>query len=285
METEFEGNNSWDSFSIEDYLRHLAYDCDTCLGNRELLDTCTAERTNTCTGETCTICEAKNPDNGCENNCNFEWKPTDGSTTTEQVTTTTSTTEQSTTTTEEPTTTTEEPITTTEEQTTTTEEPITTEGTTTLNPDDCSVMPVNWRGSKFTKTNKMYKGINSQNVQVTILKKNGADDLDQGLNIRKEAYIGYLIWSKKACGLDFLNAFEDGRLTLDFLDFGTYYDNSEAFMYKRDDAKFTSLTYQFFVSGGGMHLDATVDKGNKKRDQFIVNYHGISEVELINKLY
>ena len=131
----------------------------------------------------------------------------------------------------------------------------------------------------------MYKGINSQHVQVSILKKNGADDLDQDLNIRKAPYMGYLIWSKKQCGPDFLNAFLDGRLTLEFLDYGTYYDNSDAFMYKRNDATFTSLTYQFFVSGGGMHLDTTVDKGNKKRDQFIVNYHGISEVELINKLY
>ena len=37
------------------------------------MDNCSAERSNTCTGETCTICEAKRPDAGCENNCSFSW--------------------------------------------------------------------------------------------------------------------------------------------------------------------------------------------------------------------
>ena len=40
------------------------------------MDNCSAERSNTCTGETCTICEAKRPDAGCENNCSFSWATT-----------------------------------------------------------------------------------------------------------------------------------------------------------------------------------------------------------------
>ena len=92
--------------------------------------------------------------------------------------------------------------------------------TTTINPDDCDVMPVNWRGSKYSKSKNQFLSFFSQQVQVSILKKNGEDDLDQGLNIRKHPYIGYLIWSRKMCGPDFLNGIVDGRVNLEFFDYG-----------------------------------------------------------------
>merc|ERR1711937_183145 len=105
---------------------------DACLGKRTLMDNCSAERSNTCTGETCTICEAKRPDAGCENNCSFSWATTTtpAPTTTQKTTTTT---EKTTTTTENTTTTTVKPT------TTTTEKPATTTqaATTTKDPATC----------------------------------------------------------------------------------------------------------------------------------------------------
>ena len=88
------------------------------------------------------------------------------------------------------------------------------------------------------------------------------------------------VFSRKVCGTDFLKGFLDGRISLDFLDFGTYYNNQDNFMVFRDEGARTSLTYQFFVSGGGLHLPITEDIGNKKRDQVIINYSGIDQVTL-----
>ena len=51
----------------------------------------------------------------------------------------------------------------------------------------------------------------------------------------------------------------------------------------RNDGQFTSVTYQFFVSGGGSHLDKWTDMGNLKRVQFILNYDGVDQVEWGNK--
>ena len=56
------------------------YECDTCMGYRELSDTCSGIRQNTCTDETCEICPALNAHDGCENNCNFKWDGGDGRT-------------------------------------------------------------------------------------------------------------------------------------------------------------------------------------------------------------
>ena len=123
---------------------------------------------------------------------------------------------------------------------------------------------------------------------MNVVKKNAAKDPDQDLNIRTDPFIVYLIWSKKNCGPNFINAMgglnflflhfwnayisEDGRLSIEIFDFGHWYDTSDNFFYKRDDGKSTSLTYQFFVSGGGLALPATEDMGNKKKDQFVINY-------------
>ena len=41
---------------------------------------------------------------------------------------------------------------------------------------------------------------------MNVVKKNAAKDPDQDLNIRKDPFIVYLIWSKKNCGPNFINA-------------------------------------------------------------------------------
>ena len=66
----------WNTMSVDDFLTHLMYTCDPCMGDRVLSDTCSGIRENTCTGETCEICPATNAHDGCENNCDFEWKST-----------------------------------------------------------------------------------------------------------------------------------------------------------------------------------------------------------------
>ena len=58
--------------------------------------------------------------------------------------------------------------------------------------------------------------------QVSIPKKNAAGDADPTLNIRKTPYVGYLIWSRKSCGADFLSRIDDGRVKLEFFDYGQY---------------------------------------------------------------
>ena len=39
-------------------------------------------------------------------------------------------------------------------------------------------------------------------------------------------YSGFIIFSKKNCGIDFLNGMQDGRLSWDIMDKKDYYDNS-----------------------------------------------------------
>ena len=56
------------------------------------------------------------------------------------------------------------------------------------------------------------------------MEKNLPEDPDQDLLIREEPYIGNMVFSRKACGPDFLDAFVDGRIQLQFLDFGHYYN-------------------------------------------------------------
>ena len=79
----------WDGMTVDDFLTHLVYECDSCLGNRQLSDTCTGIRTNTCTGNTCTICPPK-PKKAkvCQNDCDFRWSKTTTSPTTGMSTTT-----------------------------------------------------------------------------------------------------------------------------------------------------------------------------------------------------
>ena len=82
----------------------------------------------------------------------------------------------------------------------------------------------------FSKNKSNYKkfdifnDINLKNKikQVSIPKKNAAGDADPNLDIRKMPYVGYLIWSRKSCGGDFLARIADGRIKLEFFDYGQY---------------------------------------------------------------
>ena len=42
-------------------------------------------------------------------------------------------------------------------------------------------------------------------------------------------YVGYLIWSRKSCGGDFLARIADGRIKLEFFDYGQYNQEFEIF--------------------------------------------------------
>ncbi|CAG5076718.1 Oidioi.mRNA.OKI2018_I69.PAR.g8528.t1.cds [Oikopleura dioica] len=86
-------------------------------------------------------------------------------------------------------------------------------------------------------------------------------------------YTGFLLFFKQDCGIDFLRALEDGRVTWDILDRGNYY--TPEFVYHRVDKTQTNVALQF--RHAGEPASGTV-WGNSKKDMFALQLHGLKSV-------
>jgi len=140
--------------------------------------------------------------------------------------------------------------------------------TTTTLAVDCTV-ETTWKGATYSKLLEL--GQNSVEVRVNMP---SSPEMD--------AYSGFIIFSRKNCGNDFLEAFGDGRLHFDIMDGVGYYDSEAQYSYHRVDGARTSITIQFnnanpYQEDGGAVL------GNTKRDQFMLTLWGMSSVDFGTK--
>ena len=94
--------------------------------------------------------------------------------------------------------------------TTTTSTTSTTTSTTTVN---ACPREMNWNGAKYMKV--MEKTSNSAQIRVNMVNRK-----------ETQKYSGFIIFSKKNCGIDFLNGMQDGRISWEIMDKKDYYDNS-----------------------------------------------------------
>ena len=112
-----------------------------------------------------------------------------------------------------PSTTTSTTITTTSTSTTSTTTSTTTPTTTSTTTENACPREMNWNGAKYMKV--MEKTQNSAQIRVNMINRK---------EIQK--YSGFIIFSKKNCGIDFLNGMQDGRINWEIMDKKDYYDNS-----------------------------------------------------------
>jgi len=95
-------------------------------------------------------------------------------------------------------------------------------------------------------------------------------------------YTGFLIFWRKFCGADFLNALQDGRLQFDFLDHGNYY-TPESGIY-RFDGQQTNAVIQFRHAGEDSAGFSKLDKASGKRvDLVYFVIRGLDKVNWGNK--
>ncbi|CBY24934.1 unnamed protein product [Oikopleura dioica] len=86
-------------------------------------------------------------------------------------------------------------------------------------------------------------------------------------------YTGFILFFKQDCGIDFLRALEDGRVTWDILDRGNYY--TPEFVYHRLDKTQTNVALQFRHEG---EPSSGQIWGNSKMDMLALQLHGLKSV-------
>ena len=117
----------------------------------------------------------------------------------------------------------------------------------------------------------MEVGDNSAVVRVGMLKVS-----------EKAAYSGFIIYSKKSCGIDFINKLANGNITIDIMDTVGYYEANQTFSYFRDDKGKSSVTVQFGNPNPYLADTKTV-LGSNRRDQFMVLFTGLNSVDFVSQ--
>ena len=94
---------------------------------------------------------------------------------------------------------------------------------------------VDWKGAKNSRI--LYRSMSGVLMRVNFFNNAKAYD------IVSDPYFGFLGFAKKNCGIDFINALDDGRVSLKMYDWGAYYDNFANF--KRVDGRHTAYMAAF----------------------------------------
>ena len=63
-------------------------------------------------------------------------------------------------------------------------------------------------------------------------------------DVLNDRYLGFMGYAQRKCGLDFMNAFADGRVTWEINDYGDYY--TPQYIYRRSDGRHSSTMMQFY---------------------------------------
>lgn len=142
----------------------------------------------------------------------------------------------------------------------------TTISTTTATENACA-REMNWNGAKYMKI--MEKTQNSAQIRINMINRK---------EIQK--YSGFIIFSKKNCGIDFLNGMQDGRLGWEIMDKKDYYDNSGLYSFLRMDGAQTSLTIQF---QNGVPDKSSSNLGDSSKDQFYLGLTGLQNIDFGSK--
>ena len=114
---------------------------------------------------------------------------------------------------------------------------------------------------------------------VQVSKEGGSIDLVN------DPYIGFLIFSRKNCGPDFMTAIQDGRVSYALNDKIDYYCTKNQFNFYLDDGASSKLALQFRADGvgnkGGGKSPHLVKK--KQHDTFYLSLNGLDKVDFGTK--
>lgn len=140
------------------------------------------------------------------------------------------------------------------------------------NKEECPGFEVGWKGLKSSKIN--YKSPTGYLIHVNVL--NNQNNVD----VTKQDYIGFLIFSKRYCGIEFIKELDNGNVKIDFFDKTTAYDKSD--VYVRLDKAQSQTVVQFSVN------HARDESGNpelhlatSKKDQFLVHIKLENEIDFL----
>lgn len=162
------------------------------------------------------------------------------------------------------------PTTTTTTTTTTTEQ--TTSQAVTEPATGCAAEKDNftWVGAKRSKIEMV--GTNTVSVKVNMVQK--PED---------EAYSGFIIYSRKNCGSNFLKAIKDGLVSFDVMDSAAYYNTTGQLRYYHEAGQQTSAVIQFSNESPAEESEGINLLGNDKKDQFVLSFHGLQSIDFGNK--
>ena len=78
-----------------------------------------------------------------------------------------------------------------------------------------------WKGKKSSRI--IYRGRENQKRSY-IIRQAILNNSDKHTNLRENPYTGFLIFSRKYCGVDFFEALSDGSISIGLLDYDWTYD-------------------------------------------------------------
>jgi len=140
------------------------------------------------------------------------------------------------------------------------------------NEEECPGFEVGWKGLKSSKIN--YRSPEGYLIHVNVL--NNQNNVD----VTVEDYIGFLIFSKRYCGIDFIKELDNGNVKIDFFDKNPVYEKSE--VYVRLDKAQSQTVVQFTTN------HARDEAGNpdlhlmtSKKDQFLVHIKFENEIDFL----
>jgi len=133
--------------------------------------------------------------------------------------------------------------------------------------------PFIFSSAKYNKI--QFRSANSVYMRVNIF-NNDPNKLDN-VDIQNAPYKGYLLWSKKICGIDFLRAWEDGRLSYEMLDHWERYTPQYVGIQLAQAQ--TKVVLQFSAS----HREDYDLMDETKKDQFYLVITGLASVDFGNK--
>merc|ERR1712223_1027924 len=128
--------------------------------------------------------------------------------------------------------------------------------------------PVSWLANKYMK--EMFTSNNAKFYQVNVpISK--VDNID----VVNNEWTGFVMWPQKQCGAAFLDAVNNGDLTVDFFDTANLLEGGDVF--KREEKGKQNAVVQFKVNKGDG------DTAKAKVDQFWLSINGFGDVSFGNK--
>lgn len=92
-------------------------------------------------------------------------------------------------------------------------------------PSICPTLPISWKSSKYSTV--VMKGIGAYAIRMNLA------NLENEYDIRSSPYTGFMIWSRRFCGVEFTNGLISGQIKMMIMDYEAAYEIQ--YMYERVD--------------------------------------------------
>ncbi|CAG5091731.1 Oidioi.mRNA.OKI2018_I69.PAR.g13217.t1.cds [Oikopleura dioica] len=142
--------------------------------------------------------------------------------------------------------------------------------------DTCPGFEVGWKGIKSSRVTLRSSNDNVNSYQILTNVRDNQNNVD----VTKDDYIGFLVWSKRHCGYAFIEEIIQGGVTISMWDQSDIYKLQQAYL--SQDKSQTQTVLQFKVQhnrdaqgniiGGNLMVDG-------KKDQFYLNINVDSSIE------